>query len=128
MLTQKQQNLLYDAGVIADCFGQKLSVGDYVLCKSYGSPVHDQVSQITKVNRKTIQLTVQKRKYTYGNYVPKPRNHYGKWNYYPNFSVSCTEEKMNRNPFSVIKISPELKAQLDATTTALINSYPELFI
>ena len=128
MLTKQQQQVLYDAGVIADCFGQKLSVGDYVLCKSYSCPDKDQVSQILKVNRKTVKLRVNRRTNSYGPYRPRPAGHMGKWNCYPNFQVNYSEIEINRNPFAVMKISSAFKAQLELTSNELLLEHPELFI
>ena len=120
--------LYHEANLCIDMFGRELKVGDTVLCKGYGSLDKDTIASIGKINKTTINVNLKRRKYVRGDYVPRPDNHAGYWNYYPNADVITETKPMKRRPIDVMLISPEFKTEIESREDYLFQTYPEYFI
>ena len=120
--------LYHEAKLCIDMFGRELKTGDTVLCKGYGSLDKDTIATIEKVNKTTININLKRRKYVRGDYVPRPDNHNGYWNHYPNGDVITETKPMKRRPIDVMLISPELKIEIESREDYLFQTYPEYFI
>lgn len=120
--------LYHEANLCIDMFGRELKTGDTVLCKGYGSLDKDTIATIEKVNKTTINISLKRRKYVRGDYAPRPDNHTGYWNYYPNNVVITETKPMKRRPVDVMLISPEFKAEIESRENYLFQTYPEYFI
>ena len=120
--------LYNEANLCIDMFGRELKTGDTVLCKGYGSVDKDTIATIEKVNKTTINVSLKRRKYVRGDYVPRPANHNGYWNHYPNGDVITETKPMKRKPIDVMLISPELKTEIESREDYLFQTYPEYFI
>ena len=120
--------LYHEANLCIDMFGRELKTGDAVLCKGYGSLDKDTIATIEKINKTTINVNLKRRKYVRGDYVPRPDNHVGYWNHYPNGDVITEYKPMKRRPIDVMLISPELKTEIESREDYLFQTYPEYFI
>lgn len=120
--------LYHEANLCIDMFGRELKVGDTILCKGYGSLDKDTIATIEKINKTTINVSLKRRKYVRGDFVPRPDNHAGYWNHYPNGDVITETIPMKRRPIDVMLISPEFKTEIESREDYLFQTYPEYFI
>lgn len=120
--------LYHEANLCIDMFGRELKTGDTILCKGYGSVDKDTIATIEKVNKTTINVNLKRRKYVRGDYVSRPANHSGYWDFYPNSSIVTEYRLMKRRPIDVMLISPELKTEIESREDYLFQTYPEYFI
>ena len=90
-----------------DLFGQELSVGDYVLCQAYYEVPTNTITQIVKVNRQTVVVSLKRWDYNSKTYVTK---------------------QMRRPGHKFIKITKEQANTILANNQATLNKYPEYAI
>ena len=128
MISYNFKHQLLNAGIAIDMFGQKLQVGDIVLCKGYGSSDKDQIATIKKINRKSVVVGIQCHRADYGKYSPRPNNHKGHWNFYPDYKITTSTEDMRRLPLDMLRIPDSLYASITTAEEQLMNEYPELAI
>jgi hypothetical protein len=117
-----------DQGIKLDMLGQKLNVGDQILVKGYGSPVHNNIATVKKINKVNLAVDVEAHYFDY--------DAHRKWcslnpgvNYWK-VGVSFRKKElktMARNPADVIKFDKQV-ASARAEYEALEEAYPEMFI
>lgn len=90
-----------------DLFGQELSVGDYVLCQGYYSVPVNTITQIVKINKQSVVVSLEYWDWTIGEY---------------------TSRKMRRPGYKFIKITKEQANTILANNQATLNKYPEYAI
>ena len=95
-------NKLHNMGIQTDLFCQKLEVGDYVIVKGYWSVVADHLTQIVKINKKSVVLDLQN------------------WN--------GESRRMLRPGYDCIKVTKEQAKQFVDSHNNVANKYPELLI
>jgi len=128
MLNSHNYIKFHNAGIQADMAGQRLSVGDVVLFKGYCSGDKNAFAKIIKVNKKTVVLEHSYQAYHYGSFVPKPRDHKGSWNYYPNAQGRIVKTKVKRPGYATLKLSPSCVEEIKANAAATIDAHPEILI
>lgn len=120
-----------EQGIKLDMLGQRLSKGDYVLTKSYGSACHDTLAKIKRVNPVNLVIDVEItgydreaidawRKANPGKQWWDEANH-DRFRYHNQF------KEMSRKPSDVIKFDQQAaiaKAEYDS----LVEAYPECFL
>jgi len=119
---------LHDANIQADMTGQSIHVGNIVLLKGYKSMDKDTFAVVKKVNRKTIAIEQSITSYEYGNYVERPDNQQGSWNYYPNSKSVKVKKLLKRPSYSVLKLSPAFVEEIKTNSAAAQEAHPEVFI
>jgi len=90
-----------------DLFGQELTVGDYVLCQGYYEVPTNTITQIVKVNKQTVVVSLKR------------------WDYN---SKAYAFKKMRRPGHKFIKITKEQANTILANNQATLNKYPECLI
>ena len=128
MISRNTLSKLADEGLQLDMLGQPLAVGDTVLVKGYSSNIPNQFATIKSVNKKSISVDVEFRKWDLGQYSDRPNNHVGPWNYWPDRKYISGTKNMRRLGLECLKINPEQQAYAEAREQELINEYPEFFI
>ena len=115
-----------------DMLGQKLEIGDTVLTKSYGSPAHDTIASIKRINPVNIVLDVPITGYDWNKINDWERNNPGKNWYqapeYPDHFRYINEVKeMSRKPYDLIKFN-EQTAIAKREFDKIAEEYPEYFL
>lgn len=119
-----------DQGVKLDMLGQPLSKGDQILVKSYGSPTHNTLALIKRVNPVNLVIDVERARFNQ-EYCNKwreanPGKYYWKDADTTQFYTYYTQE-MSRKPSDVIKFDKQ--AEIAKTEYAkLVDAYPECFL
>ena len=87
-----------------DLFGQELSVGDYVLCQGYYDVPVNTITQVVKINKQSVVVSLKYWDWTLKDY---------------------TSKKMRRPGYKFIKITKEQANTILANNQATLNKYPE---
>lgn len=119
---------LHDNGIQTDMLGQPLEVGDIILCKGYSSCDKDSFATIERVNKKTVGYRLQITRLQRGPYVPRPENHTGSWNYYPNHKLVTESLYRTRPGYDTVKVSQEFLDTAKARCKDITDKYPEVFL
>jgi hypothetical protein len=121
-------NKLNNSGIPVDMLGQPIYKGDIILCKSYGSCSQDTFAKVLKVNKKSVQIVQRIRCTHYGKYHPKPANHFGHWDFYPDFKVTYEEKPVLKKAWDTLKVSQEFLDTAEARFKAVVDKHPEILI
>lgn len=114
--------------VKVDMIGQKLEVGDTVLCKGFCSPMIDTKAEIISINRKTVSVNLHVVTWSMGKFNPPPANHSGPWNYYPDSKRIDEYQRRTKQPSELLKVPKELLESADSQLQQIVDDHPELFI
>lgn len=99
--------------VQVDLFLQPLSVGDYVLTKSYSTPSIDHLSRVTKVNKKSIYVELT----------------HDKWHQDDNGNYKRTQHNtIKRHGYDCVKLSKDQAEMLLNAPATLKATNPEYFL
>ena len=128
MISRNTLHKLANEGLQLDMLGQPLAKGDTVLVKGYGSAIPNQFATIKRISKKSISVDLEFGRWDYGQYSPRPDNHVGPWNSWPDRKYISGTKNMRRLGLECLKINPEQQAYAEAREQELFNEYPELFI
>ena len=115
-------------GIKLDMLGQRLSKGDYILTKSYGSPCHDTLATIKRINPVNLVIDIEKHSYDYDGVRAWQNDnpHKSWWEERERFYITTVKE-MSRKPSDVIKFDQQA-ALAKAEYDSLVDAYPECFL
>ncbi len=118
----------HEHGHQLDLLGRPIKVGDRVLTKGYGSPAMNNFATVKAVNRKSISIDVEYAHWDHGEFSPRPANHTGYWNSYPNRKLTTTVKPMKRVGYHSVLVVNELEPISTSLAQTFADEHPEWLI